>query len=72
MLKHLPGALLIGDRDIVLERIGQSVGEFELAAQELVKIADGAEQVGQQLSALKSAVGGLHRGEGRSKILTER
>lgn len=40
------------------ERIGQSVGEFELAAQELVKIADGAEQVGQQLSALKSAVGG--------------
>lgn len=40
------------------ERIGQSVGEFELAAQELGKIADGAEQVGQQLSALKSAVGG--------------
>jgi uncharacterized phage infection (PIP) family protein YhgE len=40
------------------ERIGQSVGEFGLAAQELVKIADGAEQVGQQLSALKSAVGG--------------
>lgn len=40
------------------ERIAQSAAEFELASKELSKVAEGADQAGQELTALKSAVGG--------------